>query len=231
MNEHKYTLKNGTIVSNEYARRRIVSWLRRHDIPLEERQALARVTIKDGWYANCLVTFLCVVALETWQTSWQQQYEEQQAEEQRKLVQPPPWPEGHRAKILKSDHPNLHRGSVAYVQGDEGNYLWLIVTGGPAASLHQPIDKTSVIPVPNSPDKSPEELIEALDKDQALVGDLIDQGYILDRCLTEYDRDNWITLYEINLGDSFAILHLGVEDDVYLIDTSWPTTVTVATRL
>ena len=45
MEEHKYTLKNGTIVSNEYARQRIVSWLRRHDIPLVDTSWPTTVTV------------------------------------------------------------------------------------------------------------------------------------------------------------------------------------------
>ena len=79
--EHKYTLKNGTIVSNEYARKRIVSWLRQFDIPLVDRQALALVTIEDEYYARCYVTYIQQVALEIWRTSWELQAKEPPIEE------------------------------------------------------------------------------------------------------------------------------------------------------
>ena len=73
--EQNFTLKNGTIVTNEYARRRIVTWLAKHKIPLVDRQLLAYTVVNDTWHAHCLVTFLQVVALELWLLDWQLQSE------------------------------------------------------------------------------------------------------------------------------------------------------------
>jgi len=59
-----FTLHNGVIVSDAYARKRIIADLKRYwYIPLVHRQALADHMINsDGWYRGLLVTALVRLA-------------------------------------------------------------------------------------------------------------------------------------------------------------------------
>ncbi len=60
------TLRNGTVVSNGYARQRIVARLRPLGISLEDRRAVANCLVNDHWHQGVLVSYLESIAFATW---------------------------------------------------------------------------------------------------------------------------------------------------------------------
>ena len=60
------TLRDGTVVSNDYARRRIIAKLRPFGMSLEDRRAVARDLIQDPWHQGVLVSYLEARALSRW---------------------------------------------------------------------------------------------------------------------------------------------------------------------
>lgn len=221
MNEQNFTLHNGVVVSNDYARQRIVSYLRTFKISLVERQRIAQAVTNDPWYHGLLVSYLCKEAASGWAEGRFDNLTEEQI---------PPWPKGHSAKVIKHGLPYLTKGQVVGVRSDEGDYLWVW-----AGHLWQPVHKSNLIPVPNSLEKSPDEIEDGLEPEQALVGALIDEGFILERVTTHEQAQDWISFYQGHLGEQFSILYKEVDFeanvDLYFVDTPWPTTVTVATAL
>ncbi len=62
------TLHNGTIISNNKARQRIIARLRLNGVPLEDARQVADYQISDPWHHGLLVSYLENTALKTWTT-------------------------------------------------------------------------------------------------------------------------------------------------------------------
>jgi hypothetical protein len=57
---------NGEYAEPAYVQKRIVSYLRRFSIPLEERRVVAERMVTDCTYNGCVVSFLCRESLDAW---------------------------------------------------------------------------------------------------------------------------------------------------------------------
>lgn len=158
------------------------------------------------------------------------------------------WPPGYAAKVISDQHEEyrdlivsgqkvvyLEAGQVTFVDSDNGNYL---VVQHPTDGSVVPVFKSQVIPVPNFLQEGPEEIEARLPENQRLVSDLVDDGYQLDRALTEEDGYIWSTFFggamdvqrPFGLWYRYAADGREVENTFYLT-SAWPTAVSVATEL
>jgi hypothetical protein len=160
------------------------------------------------------------------------------------------WPPGYAAKVVEAQYDlrrhlvttgqertYLDAGDVARVVSDEGDHLFIsFVKPGTLEVEVTPISKAHVIPVPNYLDEGPAEIEERLEDSQRLVSDLVDDGYQLDRALTEEDEVIWSAFFGQNIQRPFG-LWFRVESDgrevenAFFLTSAWPTAVSVATEL
>ena len=138
------------------------------------------------------------------------------------------WPDNHAARIL-TDGWWLRKGMIANVIEATPTRLKLT-----ASDLEMPyvlVERNRAIPVPNFLPASPDELAEALDADQCLVGDLLNDGYSFFRLPgTGRGKAVWEEFLEMNLGTDPLVVLRKYGEAVYLTDAE-PTTVSVATKV